>query len=546
MKNIYIACAAAILCLCSCSRFDQMSKNPYALYDAPSESYVQPILYNTEYALVQRSRDVVSEIMQYSVNRNTEVTSQMNYNYSITESISNSIWQSLYIQVGNATMMLDKARQEENPAMEAVALVLRTMLLSNITDAYGNVPYFDAGKLSLDGEIVYVTHYDSQVDIYKDMLLSLERANRLFAEAEEAVADGVISTDDFSAMCDLMYNGDVEKWRRFGNTLYLRLLMRSALKVVEESGGVLYIPDADNPDPDFPEIYVLDKIGEIYDSYLSGEGDYPVMRGPEDAALVGFSKTNSALYTPFYSITGGIWNSYVACETIIDKMYVKGSLEDPRLNYYFTRAAGAPPQLKLSELSDFIDNNKVGNYPDGTGSEIGNLKEKDHYALMNYSEMLFIFAEAGQREWLGLTYPDVTALYREAVKESVLEWNTAITEESPVMTAFLDELLLHGITPETALETILTQKWISTFWVGIESWCDYRRTGYPMLKTNGPAAENNDILPTRFRYPADEKYRNEKSYIEALEWLGGSNNMQTDVWWADTNESRYLRLQGRK
>ena len=68
-----------------------------------------------------------------------------------------------------------------------------------------------------------------------------------------------------------------------------------------------------------------------------------------------------------------------------------------------------------------------------------------------------------------------------------------------------------------------------------------------VLKTNGEAADNNYILPTRLRYPADEKYRNPVTYQEALDnWLGGTNNMRTDVWWASTAESRNTRLRGRK
>ncbi len=545
MRNIYMACLTAVLCLCSCAKFDDMSKNPYALYEAKSEQYVQPILFNTEYALVQRSRDVIAEIMQYSVNRNTEVTSQMNYNYSITESIVASIWQTLYIQAGNAQMMLETARNEDNPAMVGVALILRTMLLSNIADTYGNVPYFDACRLPLDGEIVYTTTYDSQEAIYADMLRCMEEANRAFMTAEQAVLDGVLDNDNFSAMCDFMYNGEVAKWRRFGNSLYLRLLMRCSLKVME-NGGIVNLGE------EFGEISVRDKISEIYDCYLSGSGDYPVMRGRNDAARVGFSKTNSAMYTPFYNITSGIWNSYVACETLIKEMYVKGSLEDPRWNYYFTRAAGAPTQLPLSELEEYIDNNKVGNYPRGASGQVGNLKEADSYALMNFSEQLFIFAEAGQRGWLNIQFPVVREIYLKAVSESVLEWNTAITSEDKLMTTFLGVLgdqnnETYGINADNALEKILVQKWISNFWVGIESWCDYRRTGYPMLTTNGPAAENGGILPTRMRYPADEKYRNEKSYAAALaDWLGGENNMQTDVWWADTADSRDNRLKGRK
>lgn len=88
----YTIVAAAIAVTSSCSKFDEMNKNPYALKDAPAESFVQPILYNTEYTLVTRSYDLMSELMQYSINYNTEVTSQMNYNYSITESTDASIW----------------------------------------------------------------------------------------------------------------------------------------------------------------------------------------------------------------------------------------------------------------------------------------------------------------------------------------------------------------------------------------------------------------------------------------------------------------------
>lgn len=165
---------------------------------------------------------------------------------------------------------------------------------------------------------------------------------------------------------------------------------------------------------------------------------------------------------------------------------------------------------------------------------------------MNYSELLFIFAEAGQRGLIDISYPEVKRLYLEAVEQSVLEWNTEETHDSETMTAFLG-ILSSEIEADNALETILTQKWISMFWVGIESWCDYRRTGYPILKTNGPAAGNNYILPTRLRYPADEKYRNPATYQEALDsWLGGTNNMQTDLWWASTAESQGNRLRGRK
>jgi hypothetical protein len=79
------------------------------------------------------------------------------------------------------------------------------------------------------------------------------------------------------------------------------------------------------------------------------------------------------------------------------------------------------------------------------------------------------------------------------------------------------------------------------------SWCDYRRTGYPLLKTNSPAAGNDQILPTRMRYPSTEAFQNAKWYSEAVNsWLGGDNNMVTDMWWASTTESQANRRLGRQ
>ena len=91
---------------------------------------------------------------------------------------------------------------------------------------------------------------------------------------------------------------------------------------------------------------------------------------------------------------------------------------------------------------------------------------------------------------------------------------------------------------DAALERIMTQKWISTVLVGIESWCDYRRTGYPEMPVKSLAG-NDGVLPTRLLYPADEEFRNPVNYEEAVNgWLGGVNNMKTNVWWADHNQKR--------
>ncbi len=565
--KILAVSASVLSTLFACSKFDDMSKNPYVLYEVPSESFVQPILYNAEYKILQRCYDLIPEMMQYTVNMGFETSATLIYNYDITENISSSLW-NLYEEYGNAQYMLKIAREEENPAMEGVALILRTWLMSVITDTYGNVPYFNAGLISQQGDVFsYKTAYDLQEEIYRDMFISLETANSRFVQAEKAVSDGLIDGDDFSEQCDYMYSGDVQRWRKFGNSLYLRLLMRSAMKIIEETGGNFTLND------ELGEINVINRISEIYDSF-SGNGQYPVFGEIADAARVKFSYSNSALFTPFYSMTSGVWNAEAACRTLVKTMMGDG-FEDPRYFYYFHKysnakkdfsgnstlvalgvddCAGAPTQLSRSDMSFFFNvavsqagNSSIGRYPRKSQSSghTGDLKNAESYAILNYSEVLFCFAEAAARGWLTMSGQKVKDLYLEAVRTSVLEWNKAIVSTSAEMSAFISHLD-GNYDPNRALEYILTQKWVSTFWCGTEAWCDYRRTGYPLLKTNGEAAENDCVLPSRMRYPATEDFYNAEQYAQAVNgWLGGTNNMTTDVWWASTAESIEMRAKGR-
>lgn len=553
MKRYIILLLAVILTSAGCSKFDEMGRNPYAIYDAPAESYVQTILYKTESTILRKCYDLIPNLMQYAVSTNYYNTAMIPYNYVIDEGNASTLW-GLYQQKGNAESMLAVAREEDNPAMEGVALVLRTFIMHVITDTYGDVPYFNAGLIPQQGDnFVYTVPYDNQKDIYVDMFRSLEMANDAFVRADEKVAAGEISSADFKAINDYTYGGDVSKWRRFGNSLYLRLLMRASLKVQEESAGVLDLGEQ------YGSLDVRSRISEIYDGFVSGGGDYPIITSVDDRMKVKFSATDSYLYTPFYTTTSGIWKAQAACATLVDKMVIrnadgKETMRDPRYNYYFTRPLGAPAQLKNIDMQEFFETNvtSLGNSAVGrfvNGGDYGNLQNADWYPVLNYSEILFMFAEAGCRGWISAQNKEMKRLYLDACESSMQEWNPYDkVPDSPGTTR--EEFLAYldgNFDYDKALEEILTQKWVASFWLGIESWADYRRTGYPVLKTNGPAAENSGILCTRMRYPATEAYYNKENYEAAVNgWLGGDDNMLTDVWWADTQESVNIRRRGRQ
>ena len=604
MKKILFSTLAALL-LTACSHFDTINKDPYSLYNAPAEEYVHPIVFKTTRSSIDIFRNNTCLLMQQGVNHNTENTSRIISNYNIAEGIIDDAWLSYYIQYGNAIKMYDqavadmsspvKSVKQNAKGLQGVALILCAHLMMQITDTYGDVPFKEAGALiRAVGEGKYTTAYDSQKDIYYGIIAMFEDANKLLGES---IADGALS---FSATCDKTFQGSFDKWRRFGNSLYLRALMRVAMKVTQDEGGVIEFNDGKHDD-----FAIADKLYAIYQSYLAGDGLYPVMRGRQDRPMVHFDKNNETEQTPFFSLTSGSWNAVTACTTLCesvlegtykifeldsagvkikpfgDKLLWQATAKkdmtrasDPRYACWFRKLDGMPTQM-LRDDHEFYYNHfrsGSGNFLGGSmmrGGEtevdqvwgqIHDLQNASEYPLMQFSELPFIFAEAGARGWIStITFAGVQTLLRKAVTESVLEWNTYFTESSDEVVNYVNWVMqektyvvdpgipAEPLSPNNAKAAIMTEKWIAQFFIGIESWCDYRRTGFPLLKTNGPAAGNDQILPTRMRYPSDEAYRNVDAYNKAINgWLKGSNNMTVDVWWASTVESTTNREKGRQ
>ena len=105
----YLIILVAVSSVLSCAKFDDMSKNPYALYDSPSEGFVHPIVFKTEYNLMSVFRSTTALLMQYAVSVNSEVSSRVIDNYNIPEGVTDDIWSALYIQYGDAEAMYRKA-----------------------------------------------------------------------------------------------------------------------------------------------------------------------------------------------------------------------------------------------------------------------------------------------------------------------------------------------------------------------------------------------------------------------------------------------------
>ena len=167
---------------------------------------------------------------------------------------------------------------------------------------------------------------------------------------------------------------------------------------------------------------------------------------------------------PFFSWRAGSWNSNMICERLMNEMYVLDSdenviLSDPRLSFYFdNKRVGAPTQVTYQELVPYVD--IVAHYNRGL------IQNRDHFSIMCFSEIWFIWAEAAHRKWISGT---AKSYYDRAVAESIYEWNPDASES--IVSSFLSNPLvsLDGLRDDAALERIMTQKWISTVLVGIEA-----------------------------------------------------------------------------
>lgn len=197
---------------------------------------------------------------------------------------------------------------------------------------------------------------------------------------------------------------------------------------------------------------------------------------------------------------------------------------DPRISVYCNRVSsganaggyvgitsGAPASVISKQSADGASNSNNTTFRQYTSP----------YKFMTYSEVLFIKAEAIQR---GMMDGEASETYYAAVTASLKQWIPDISESA------VETFLQNGaVAYDATTEIIITQKYVSLFTVGYESWHEYRRTGYPLL-VMGEAIRNDGVHPTRFPYPLVLRSSN-KNYATQLAKMG-EDNMKTPVWWS--------------
>lgn len=498
-KFIYKISWAALLCvmIASCTKdFEEINTDPNSTVNALPQQLLAPALVNTLTYNMLRNRNFTNELMQVTVNMTDAEGAVFRYDYR--SNWADYTYNGWYAQLTNFKDIYKIASQPltYNKSYMGISLICQAWIYSLLTDTYGDVPYSES-NLARDSAI-YEPAFDRQKDIYLDMFDKLDTANALLA-----VNTAIVNSSD------PVYAGNVSRWRKFGNSLYLRLLLRVSGKSEVSA-------------------FCIDKIKQIVETNAS---NYPIMASNDESAILRWSGV--APYTsPLLTVREQDFRAPGIASFFIDNLV---NWNDPRIDIptYGTnginRWAIAPYQgAFLGVPSGYAPGAEPPkkSYFYSTTSTSTLMTEPLAGMIMNYAELKFILAEAALKGWLtgpAETYYNDGAL--NSIKLWLPNWNVPIVTFLTAADIEWDNTL----TFDDKMERIHKLKYYALFLTDMQQWFEYRRTGHPRLPA-GAGLRNNGIMPARMTYPVYVQSANPTNYQLAIA-AQGPDLISTQVWW---------------
>ena len=499
----------------SCTKnFEEINTNPNrtTVGMIQSSGMFEPILYNSANQWLNRTWYYNNELIQFTAH--TGGVTRREHLYFLEESRDWAGFWNHYATYGrNIDHMYELAREQGDKSLEAIALTFKVLFFSNMTDMFGSVPYEEAftGR-KIGGTLT--PKYNTQKEVYQLMFADLEKANDLYATNPVFLNPSI----------DGMYGGNMNSWRKFNNSLYLRLLCRVSGRVEMNSGA---------------------KMTEM----LNTPAKYPVFTSNQDNATVKFSgndpyisnfglTTESEFTSSGRKLTRQLIGMTVQTDGGGNQIYV-----DPRLPVIGKKnsvAAVNPLNIWIGTKSGCTDQERS---TVDVGTSWLNFKvfcRRDAGSTyMDYAEVQFIWAEAALKGFISGGATAAKNYYETALRASMEKWSQLGVYSEPQVTITPAQVDTYLASPlgswdlaANKEEFLGNQKYLALFWVGMEAYHEYRRTGYPVLTIGEGTIYNDNILPTRFGYPNTSVSTNSANTIAALAEMGGENDMKTPVWWS--------------
>jgi hypothetical protein len=435
-----------------------------------------------------------------------------------------ALWDTQYPrEVKNIVDMVERSKGDAAKVnINAVSRIMKVYIFSRLTDLYGDIPYSEAAQGYYKN--IFTPKYDKQEDIYNDFFTELDEAVKSFDESKEPITQ------------DIYFNGSIAKWKKFGNSLRLRLAMRltkvnnAKAKTEAEAAIALGVMESNG------DMAVMKHInvpfgGDVY----GGNG-------------LSYTFMNSSPLESAFRMTTTLSDYLVDTQdprlTMFGRTYLK---DDNRTDitaqvfnklgdYHLMSVAPSTFSWEVSGATISVDVN-------GTPTDVTKLLQcmqpskyisaiDAPYIIMSYAEVELWMAEAAFRTWTtGATAQQHFANALEAGVKQMTTYGAPDADQNDI-DAFVTA---NPLVADSELEQINTQLWINFALNGQEAYANWRRSGYPAIvyPNRDPGVnQSNGQIPRRMQYSVNEYLLNTTKVNEAVSRMPGSKDLWTGrVWW---------------
>jgi hypothetical protein len=440
--------------------------------------------------------------VQHVISPNSGVLTGANYNQDNRAS-TQANWQQYYRNVIKNTKDAISRIQNDPTRNNLVqmARIIQANAFMVLTDTYGSIPYFEAGAGYSNQ--VFFPKYDAQEAIYADIIKELNEASAALGTS------GRIET------ADVMFAGNIEKWKKFGYSLLLRAGMRVAKAnptlaqqtVAKAFAGGLITSNLDNAFIRHDSNY-LNPIGntlnatEAANFYLT-EPFVKFMQNTNDPRL-------RSIAVRYVGATSGPEQT-PAIQTYDPALQIGMPMGNDNAG-----AVRAAATLGLASFYDFsqVDRRRM-------------VKLTAPNFIVTAAQSLLLLAEARQLGWVNSG--TVEGYFHDAIRAHMGQ----MSQYDPSMEVPLADIETYinanPIADATAIRQINEQYWVASFMNGPEAFANFRRSGYPALDPN-PYPGREVMFINRLTYPNSEISVNEDNLNAAIA-AQGPDNLETRVWW---------------
>ncbi|MFM2138508.1 MAG: hypothetical protein RJA57_815 [Bacteroidota bacterium] len=372
-----------------------------------------------------------------------------------------------------------------NDNMKAVARILKAYIFSTVTDSWGDVPYSQA----LKG--IGTPTFDRQSDIYAGLMTELAAALNQFA------GTGAIAGD-------IVYGGDVAKWKKFANSLRMRLAMQISKRFPTSSG---YAATQFNIALTHPAGFISSNADNCVLRYPGGNFPSPwwsLYNGRRD-----FGESNTMT-----TLMSSIGDTRQTCFGGLTE-----DLTSPNANQ--PSSLGVP----YGRLRNFVDPWTSAN-PGWARIMRGEFRQQNSgVAILSAAETFLIRAEAADRGW---TSENMQTLYTQGIDASHAQWGIGAPSAAYYSQAGVALAAPQGTAAN--IRNLAIQQYIAAYPDGLRGWNIWRRTGWPTLAP-APDATNGGVgIPRRYTY-GQTSYGSNTANVQAAASAMGGDKMETKVWW---------------